>query len=509
VRLSATLLAGAVAGLLAPLVLAQAPPPSPLTLVTTAERRTLATTMVDGREMIGLDTLTGVVDLTVEEDALAGGITVTVNGRAIAIAAGQSMASVDGRLVALPAALARDGTRWLVPLEFIPRALAPVAGTTLDLRPASRLLVAGSAVVPRATARIDSAGPPTRVTVELVPAVPVTALVEAGRVVVRVEAHGVDLAGGAVAGAGLVGGVRVDTPTTLVVPFAPDAAAPRVTPSVVDGTARVVIEVPSAAAASPVPRPFPLPDAPDTSATTLSAAPAAAPPLARSGVTLDVIVIDPGHGGDDAGVRGPRGTAEKAVTLAVAEQLRTLIETRLGVRVLLTRESDRTVLLDQRTALANNNKAGLFLSLHAGGALSPDVDGAEVWQVRLDREGEAARQRAATATALPVLGGGTRAIDAVRWDLAQAPHVDASSVLAGILVEELARRVPMGPRARRDAPLRLLMGANMPAAMIELGYLTSPEQEPLLASGPFQATLAEALYDAVLRFRTYLEGGGA
>jgi N-acetylmuramoyl-L-alanine amidase len=131
-----------------------------------------------------------------------------------------------------------------------------------------------------------------------------------------------------------------------------------------------------------------------------------------------------------------------------------------------------------------------------------------VLYVRLGREGENARQRAATATALPVLGGGSRTIDTVRWDLAQAPHVDRSATLAGLLAEELARRVPMGPRARRDAPLRLLMGANMPAAMVELGYLTSREQEQLLASGPFQATLAEALFEAVLRFRDYLEGQG-
>jgi len=498
VRLNATLLAGAALGLLTSLVLAQAPPQTPLTLITTSERRALPTTVVNGREMIALETLSGVVDITVQEDALAGGVTVTVNGRAIAVSSGQSMASVDGRLVALPAPMVRSGDQWLVPLEFIPRALAPVAGTPLDLRLASRLLVAGGAVVPRLTARIDGAGPTTHATIEIAPAAPVAALVEAGRIVIRVDADAVDLAGGTVAGAGLIGGIAVELPATIVVPFSPDAAAPRVTPSVVDGVARVTIEVPSAAAA--VPAPFPVPPA--------AAAAAAVPALAGRAVPLDVIVIDPGHGGDDVGVRGPRGTTEKAVTLAVAEQLRTLIETRLGARVLLTRDGDRTVLIDQRTALANNSKAGLFLSLHAGGAPAEGVDGAEVLHVRLDREGENARQRAATATALPVLGGGSRAIDAVRWDLAQAPHVDRSATLAGFLDEELARRVPMGPRARRDAPLRLLMGANMPAAMVELGYLTNPEQEQLLASGPFQATLAEALYAAVLRFRSYLEGPG-
>ena len=84
-----------------------------------------------------------------------------------------------------------------------------------------------------------------------------------------------------------------------------------------------------------------------------------------------------------------------------------------------------------------------------------------------------------------------------------------STVLANILVEALASRVPMGPRPRQDAPLRLLMGANMPAAIIEMGYLTNPEQENLLRSEPYQGMIAQALYDAIVRFRGYIEARGA
>jgi N-acetylmuramoyl-L-alanine amidase len=496
VRAITLLLAGAL--LCAPTAVArgQDDPGSPLILIEPSGRRAVPTQMVGGLEMIALDEIGTIFDLTVREDALAGGVTIAANDQIIAMSAGQSLVSVGGRIVALPGPMTSVAGQWFVPIEFLSRALAPVANVLIDLRPTSRLLIVGDVTVPRVTARIDNAGPPTRVTLKIAPAVRVASTVEAGRIVVRIEADGVDLDGGTIPGAGLINGIRSADPASIIVTFSADAAAPMITPTVVDGAARVIIDVPASAAATPAPPP----SVPVAANGTIVLNPAA---------TLDIIVIDPGHGGDDVGVRGSGGGRESQITLAIAEQLRTLIETRLGARVLLTRDSDRTVLLDQRTAIANNNKADLFLSLHAGGAPSEAVAGAEVLHVRLGREGENARQRAVTAATLPVLGGGSRAIEAIRWDLAQAPHVDTSATLAGILVEELARRVPMGSRPSRDVPLRLLMGTNMPAAMIEIGYLTNPEQEQLLLSRAYQATVAEALYDAIVRFRGYLDARGA
>ena len=90
-------------------------------------------------------------------------------------------------------------------------------------------------------------------------------------------------------------------------------------------------------------------------------------------------MIDPGHGGDDVGARGARGAQEKTVTLEVARRLRTLIEMRLGIRVVLTRDEDRTISLDERAAIANNSKADLFLSLHLNAAPAGSVAGAEVY----------------------------------------------------------------------------------------------------------------------------------
>ena len=86
---------------------------------------------------------------------------------------------------------------------------------------------------------------------------------------------------------------------------------------------------------------------------------------------IRTIAIDPGHGGDDEGVKGAGGTKEKDLTLAVARRVKAAIEARLGIRVLLTRDDDRNVPLDERTAMANNNKADLFISLHANASLRP------------------------------------------------------------------------------------------------------------------------------------------
>ena len=179
---------------------------------------------------------------------------------------------------------------------------------------------------------------------------------------------------------------------------------------------------------------------------------------------------------------------------------------RLGARVIMTRDGDVAVDLETRTSTANNNKADLFLSLHVNGALSPKVEGAEVSYLQLDREGETARAQAVKgAVALPVLGGGSRTLDLIPWELAQARHVDDSARFATLIADELGTRVTRGPSPVRQAPLRLLEGLNMPAALVEVGYLTNPAQEKLLASNDFKNTVAQALVEAIVRFRRLLE----
>ena len=174
--------------------------------------------------------------------------------------------------------------------------------------------------------------------------------------------------------------------------------------------------------------------------------------------------------------------------------------------VLLTRDADSDIGLDARAAIANNNKADLFLSLHVNGSPSATVSGAEAQYLQLDREGLAVREEAAReAVAIPVLGGGVRTIDIIPWELAQARHVEHSAAFAAMIAEALQSRVMMGPSPVRPLPLRLLEGLNMPAVTVEMAYLTNPDQEKLVASENYKNTVAQALLDAITRFRTHME----
>jgi N-acetylmuramoyl-L-alanine amidase len=485
---------------LAPALLVQAqgtPPATPLTLIARDGRRPVPTTLLSGQELIALDDVAMLFQVTIMEDALTGGITISYRGRTIVASADQPMASVNGRVVSLPSPIIRSGRRWLVPVEFLPRALGPIYDQRIDLRRASRMLIVGDLTVPRVTARFDTVGPPTRATIEISPAAPVTIATDQGRIVLRVEADALDFALPG-AGNGLIEQIRPgDQQNTVMVLLTGTAGAARAAGTTADNVTRVSVEVSAAAGAA------------DDS---VAVPPAALPPPAGEGLSLtprrafQTVVIDPGHGGDDVGVRGEGGTQEKQLTLDVARRVRQRIETRLGLRVILTRDDDRGPALDERAATANNSKADLFISLHANGAMAAGVSGAEVFHLRLDSEGETARRDAAAeALTLPVLGGGRRTIEVVRWDLAQAAHVDASAVLAGLLEEELRRRVPMSPRPVQQAPMRVLTGTAMPAALVEMAYLTNPEQAAQVQKDDFKNAVAEALYDAIVRFRSYAE----
>jgi N-acetylmuramoyl-L-alanine amidase len=471
-----------------------------LTLVSRDGRRTVPTINSGGREMIALDDIAALFQVAVRDDSLAGGFTITYRGKTIVASADQPMASVDGKIVTLPSSITRAGRRWLVPVEFLPRALGPIYDQRIDLRRAARLLLVGDLRVPRVSARIDSAGPPTRGALVITPATPVAVVTEASRLVVRLEAEALEPVF-PVTATGLIDAVRIgEQPNVVIVALSRQAGMARTTIATADNTTRVAIEVPLAEPRGPTPDPR-IPTDPRLPVSESSRLPGLEPWQA-----LQTLAIDPGHGGEEIGVRGGNGLEEKQLTLDVARRLRGLVERGLGVRVILTRDEDRMVGIDERAAAANNGKADLLLSIHANGALSGSPSGAEVFYERLDREGEAVRRSlAAGAISLPVVGGGTRSIEVVPWDLAQARHIDASAMLASVLEQELRQRVPMGQRPIQQGPMRLLSAANMPAALVEMAYLTNSAQEKAAAGEEFKNAVAQALYNAIVRFRGYLE----
>ena len=479
--------------LLVPVLLLRAqgtPPPAPLTLISREGRRAVPTVIQSGQELIALDDVAALFQVMVAEDA--GGVTVSYRGRTIVLSAEQSIASVNGRIVTLPGPITRAGRRVMVPIEFLSRALGPIYDRRIDLRRASRLLIVGDMNIPRVVARIDAVGPPTRAIIEVTPPAPVTVASENGRAIVRIDADALDLT--LPAGGGLIEQIRAgDQPNTVTLVLGGGAGTPRTATITSDGAARVMIDVPAA----PVP-------GGDTTAATPPAPPPPTDtlPVGTPRARFALIAIDPGHGGADAGVKTGDGLEEKELTLDVARRVRQRLETRLGVRAILTRDEDKALTLDERAAFANNSKADLFLSLHANGALGPGVTGAEVYFLSLDREGETVRRTAtADAVSLPVLGGGRRLVEVVPWNLAQAAYIDKSAKLAGMLEEELRRRVPMSSRAVQSAGMRVLTGANMPAALVEMAYLTNRDQAVKARGEEFRNAIADAVYEAVARFR--------
>jgi N-acetylmuramoyl-L-alanine amidase len=191
--------------------------------------------------------------------------------------------------------------------------------------------------------------------------------------------------------------------------------------------------------------------------------------------------------------------------------LKAAIEARLGLRVLLTRGGDETVALDARAAFANNNKADLFISLHANASVRSSVTGAEVFYVTLGEYGNSARVASAAepGALLPTLGGGERVVDLILWEMAQAQHLNASAQLARLMEGEMRQRLPMSPRAIQQAPFRVLVGANMPAVLVEMGFITNPTEEKRLNTPDYQSQIVNALLSAVVRFKATSERVGA
>jgi len=472
----------------------------PYTVVTRDARRPLATRLVGGQEMFALDDLARLFNLTVREDAAAGGLTLTTGAQTIVLSAQQPLASVSGRMISLPAAPVREGRAWYVPVDFVGRALAAVLPGGLELRKPSRLIVAGGVRLPRIAARSDAAGPgTTRITIDVAPPTPHSITQEATRLLVRFDADALDIAELRVTPNDTVLGVHQgDPPGVLAIDVSARFASFRASdqPPPTPGSARIFVDVIAQTEAPPPGGPPagvpPVPGIPET------------PPLLDLPTPggLRAIVVDAGHGGDDTGAKGAQGALEKNVTLSVARKLKGALEARLGVRVLLTRDGDQAVASDQRAALANNNKADLFISLHANASLRPAVAGAEVFYLNLEGYGDQA-QRASqgSADALPVLGGGNREIEITPWEMAQARHIDQSAVFAQAIEEALRERVPMSPRALQKAPFRVLVGANMPAVLVELGFLTNAQQEQQLTGDQHQNVLVQALVEGIVRYR--------
>ena len=477
-------------------------PAGGLTLIEAESRGRLATVLVGGDEVIGLDDLAALFQLDIGEDTGQRTLTVHTGGGPIVLTAGQPLTSVNGRLVSLDAPARRLGGRWFVPLDFISRALAPVHEQRIELRGRSRLLLVGEVRVPRVSAQYRPRGQSGRLTLQITPNTAHELTREGGRLLIRFDADAIDVVRAAEPRGSAVRAIELldELPGFAIEP-GPSYAAHRIVSGESGASTQLVVDLQAAAPAAAEARPA---AAASSGSAPIPADTTAAPDFGAP-AEIRTIVIDPGHGGTDEGARGPEGTLEKEVTLSVAERLRTMLERRLGVRVILTRTGDTVVALDRRAAIANNDRADLFISLHANSALRDVVTGAEVYYLSIDEYGQEARELAdREGRYLPVSGGGLREIDVIPWEMAQARYLTPSADLAEFVSRELGRRVPLSPRPIQQAPFRVLVGANMPAVLVEMGFISSPEQERQMTQPAFQNLVAEAIVAGVVRFRDHL-----
>jgi N-acetylmuramoyl-L-alanine amidase len=222
------------------------------------------------------------------------------------------------------------------------------------------------------------------------------------------------------------------------------------------------------------------------------------------GLSVSRIVIDAGHGGHDPGAQG-NGVNEAELTLDVALRLQKLLSKQAGVEVVMTRDTDAFIPLQERTAIANREGADLFLSIHANASRNPQARGIETYFLNFatNREAEAvaARENAGSGQTMHNLPDIVKAI-------ALNNKINESRDLAEIVQKSMIRRLSAKSKQTRDlgvkqAPFVVLIGAGMPSVLAEISFLTNKQEGSLLKSGPYRQQIAQALLDAIL---TYQQG---
>src|SRR5262252_8240566 len=332
----------------------------PVTVLTATQRREVQTVSRGGdAELVPIDEVLAGFGASLVSDPKGLSLTVQRGSHELVLHNRKSLAAVDGDLKLLPSPSLLDAGRWLVPVEGLARVLGPLLERPVEWRPAQRVLVIGPVAIPKVQVSTFASGELVRVVFEASENVPFRVQQESGRVTVAVSRDLVDvllqptrLAGGIVGSVQFLGGRE----NLFAVELGPRFKTLKATEQ--ESPARLVLEFQGP----------PLAPGERAAAAAPPAPPRAQKPPSEPEPAVRTIVIDPGHGGENPGARGPAGTLEKDVALAIGRRLRAELVNARGLQVFLTREKDVDVDLDERTAIANNYKADLFVSIHVNGS---------------------------------------------------------------------------------------------------------------------------------------------
>ncbi len=220
------------------------------------------------------------------------------------------------------------------------------------------------------------------------------------------------------------------------------------------------------------------------------------------GLKIGRIVIDPGHGGHDTGTIGPTGLEEKDVVLDVGLKLRKLLEQNTGCEVVMTRTDDTFIPLEERTAIANEKGADLFISIHANASPDKSARGIETYYLNFTSNPDAlevaARENATSQEAVHQLQ------DLIK-KIALTEKIEESQDFAREVQHEVYTRVTkvsgaQGDRGIKKAPFVVLIGANMPSVLAEISFLSNPRDERLLKRSDYREKIAYALYEGIVGY---------
>lgn len=424
--------------------------------VTTPQGQVEVASRGDLLEILALLRLTGA---DVAFSAAAGSFSATLGDLEVQFTPGGSLAVAGGRLLSLPGPLRQIGDGVFASFATANALLAPL-GWSLGGTPAAPVL-ARTAARERLTVAVVRSEGGVMVVVEGIAHRPrVTST--AGAVTLRFTAP-IEL-GAALPKAEELRGAELGE-DTLTLRLAPDQEVAATYP--LEDPPRFVIRLQKSQPVAPV---VPEPRGP-------------------------VVVLDPGHGGDDLGAQSPTGAAEKDIVLAVARMAAARLQA-AGITARLTRERDEQMGLGERTAAANRLQAVAFVSIHVNASPARSARGAETYYMSADPSDVQAAQSAAREN----VGANTDALQLILWDLAYVANLNSSARLARTIQERLNALQGIKDRGVRQAPFFVLTGATMPAALVELGFLSNPEEAARLQDVAMQEQLATVLAEAIAEF---------
>jgi len=225
---------------------------------------------------------------------------------------------------------------------------------------------------------------------------------------------------------------------------------------------------------------------------------------------IDNIIIDPGHGGKDPGAVGKGGTYEKDITLKIAKHLQKLLESESGIKATLTRDNDSFVALNERTRIANARKGKLFVSIHCNANKNRQVSGFETFFLKPART-ESAMEVAAFENSVIKYEADKDHYkeltdqDYIVLSMMQANFVKESEVWASSVQKEIAEFSEYKSRGVDQAGFYVLIGASMPAVLVETGFISNQKEEKSLKNSKYQKELAQAICKSILYLKKKIE----